>query len=96
MTRPTCTSCKRFTTELGRCDFCHPTVPTEDPVNHPSHYKSEGMEVINVIESFKLPYHLGNCIKYILRAGKKDPSKLLEDLKKAQWYLSRYIDTLTK
>ena len=42
-----------------------------DPLN-PSHYKSEKMEAIDVIESFGLNFHLGNSIKYILRAGKKE------------------------
>lgn len=73
------------------------TIPiSKDPVNHPSHYKSNGIEVIDVIESFKLNYHLGNVIKYICRAGKKDPSKYLEDLKKAAFYLKRNIENLEK
>lgn len=62
-----------------------------DPVNHPSHYTSGKIEVIDFIEDQKLPYHLGNVLKYICRAGKKDPNKTLEDLEKAQWYLDRYI-----
>lgn len=65
-----------------------------DPVNHPEHYTSTGIEVIDIIESFALPYHLGNTIKYILRAGKKDPNKVIEDLQKARWYLDRYITRL--
>lgn len=67
---------------------------TNDPVNHPSHYTWAGIEVIDVIEAFQLTYHLGNCIKYILRAGHKDQNKTLEDLKKARWYLDRYITKL--
>lgn len=63
-----------------------------DVVNHPSHYKSNGMETIDVIESFQLGFHLGNSIKYILRAGKKDSK--IQDLKKAQWYLLREISKL--
>lgn len=62
-----------------------------DPVNHPSHYTDGTIEVINFIEDKKLPYHLGNAIKYICRAGKKDPSKEEEDLRKAVWYIERYI-----
>ena len=42
----------------------------------------------------KLPYHLGNVVKYVARAGKKDPEKTVEDLRKAAWYLNRYIDLL--
>ena len=63
-----------------------------DPVNHPAHYTTGTIEVIDFIEDQKLPYHLGNAIKYICRAGLKDPTKIAEDLKKAIWYIDRYID----
>ena len=66
-----------------------------DPVNHPSHY-TDGIEVIDYIESKHFPYHLGNAIKYISRAGKKNPAETVTDLKKAVWYLNRYIDLLEK
>ena len=65
-----------------------------DPVNHPSHYTDGKIEVIDYIEEKKLGYHLGNCVKYISRAGKKDPTKEIEDLKKAAWYLDRKIKQL--
>lgn len=65
-----------------------------DPVNHPPHYKSpSGIEAIDVIEGFGLGFHLGNVVKYILRAGKKEA--LLQDLRKARWYLDRRIAALT-
>lgn len=69
----------------------------DDPVNHPSHY-TEGhrIEVIEFLEDWMLPFHLANCIKYICRAGRKDPAKTIEDLEKGRWYLSRYIDLLRK
>lgn len=60
-----------------------------DIVNHPPHYKGNGIECIEVIEAFNLGFHLGNSIKYILRAGKKGNRK--EDLMKAMWYLEREI-----
>lgn len=63
-----------------------------DAVNHPSHYTSGKIEVIDFIEDQKLPMHLGNAVKYICRAGKKDPAKIKEDLQKAIWYLQRYVD----
>lgn len=63
----------------------------KDFVNHPSHYTDGGIETIDFIEAKHLPYHLGNTVKYISRAGKKDSAKTLEDLKKAKWYLDRYI-----
>lgn len=62
-----------------------------DPVNHPSHYTDGRIEVIDYIEDKKLGFHLGNAVKYISRAGKKDPSKEIEDLEKAVWYINRYI-----
>lgn len=65
-----------------------------DPVNHPSHYTWSSIEPIDAIEAWQLPYHLGNVVKYVSRAGHKDKSKTLEDLKKANWYLSRYIKML--
>lgn len=61
-----------------------------DLVNHPPHYKSGGLECIDVIEAFGLGFHLGNAVKYILRAGKKGDRT--EDLKKAAWYLSREME----
>lgn len=67
-----------------------------DNVNHPAHYQGNGMEPIDVIEAFSLGFCLGNVIKYICRAGKKDPARNIEDLEKARWYLSREIDALKK
>lgn len=72
-----------------------PEKSKSDPVNHPAHYTDGKIEVIDFIEDKKLPYHLGNCIKYICRAGKKDPGKTIEDLEKARWYLNRYIEKLS-
>lgn len=60
-----------------------------DPVNHPAHYTGGKYECIDFIESWGLGFHLGNAVKYIVRAGKKDPEKKEEDLKKALWYLKR-------
>ena len=63
-----------------------------DMVNHPPHYKAGGIETIDFIEAKALGYHLGNVVKYITRADHK--GNKLEDLKKAQWYLSRAIEKL--
>ena len=60
-----------------------------DPVNHPDHYTDGGYEVIDFIEDHRLGFHYGNAVKYISRAGKKDPEKKKEDLEKAIWYLRR-------
>lgn len=69
-----------------------PTVP--DAVNNPTHYTQGGIEVIDAIEAWSLNFCLGNSVKYIARAGKKDPAKHLEDLRKARWYLDREITNL--
>lgn len=65
-----------------------------EQVNHPSHYTDGKIEVIDFIEDKELGFHLGNSIKYISRAGKKDPNKEIEDLDKALWYLQRRIQNL--
>lgn len=62
-----------------------------DPVNHPPHYKTGGIETIDFIEAKDLNYRLGNVIKYVSRAGRKN-SDPVEDLQKAAWYLSREIE----
>ena len=70
------------------------TTVDNDPVNHPSHYTAGRFETIEVIEDWGLDFCLGNAVKYISRAGKKDPSKEIEDLKKAVWYIERRIKQL--
>lgn len=69
----------------------------DDPVNHPSYYTDSKIEVLDYILDHKLGFLLGNCIKYISRAGKKypgDKAKEIEDLKKARFYLDRRIEQL--
>lgn len=65
-----------------------------DNVNHPAYYTDGKIEVIDFIEDKKLGFNLGNTVKYICRAGKKDPEKTIEDLQKAEWYLRREIQRL--
>ena len=67
-----------------------------DPVNSPAHYNDGKIEVIDYIEDKKLGFCLGNAIKYISRAGKKDPTKEVEDLKKAIWYVERRIKEINE
>jgi hypothetical protein len=76
-----------------------PPTPTRteqqpDMVNHPPHYTVNGIEVIDVIENYKLNYKLGNVVKYVLRADLK--GNRLQDLKKALWYLQREIEQSEK
>jgi len=67
-----------------------------DPINHPTHYTSGKIEVIDFIDDKGLGFCLGNAVKYIGRAGKKDPAKTIEDLQKAVWYINRHIENLQK
>ena len=69
----------------------------EDAVNHPSHYAdgwSNGAEIIDITEH--LNFCRGNAIKYIARAGRKDPDKEIEDLQKAAFYIQREIERLSE
>ena len=71
----------------------------QDPpetVNHPAHYNTSAIEVIDAIEAWELTFNPGNAVKYLARAGKKDPEKTIEDLKKARWYVEREIARLGK
>ena len=73
--------------------------PSENEmVNHPNHYGGEEniYEAIKVIDAWDLGFALGNTVKYISRAGKKNKEKELEDLKKAAWYLEHHINQLEK
>lgn len=74
-------------------------IPTHDDteeelVDHPAHYggKDDPYEAIKVIEAWGLGFHLGNAVKYIARAGKKNPDTEIEDLRKAVWYINRFIE----
>ena len=67
-------------------------ISQHDLVNHPKHYTAGGIETIDFIEAKRLGYNLGNVVKYITRAGHK--GNHLEDLRKAQWYLTREINSL--
>ena len=68
----------------------------KEMVKNPIHYGGADnvYEAIKVIEAWDLGFHLGNTVKYISRAGKKDPAKEIEDLKKAMFYLERKIKNL--
>ena len=63
-----------------------------EKINHPAHYLANGVEVIDFIESHKLGFSDGNAVKYLVRAGKKNPDTEIEDLEKALWYINRLIE----
>jgi hypothetical protein len=65
-------------------------------IHHPQYYggKHNPYEAIKIIEALGLGFHLGNTVKYIVRSGKK--SDELTDLRKAQWYLDRYVEWIER
>lgn len=67
-----------------------------DPVSHPSHYTSHpsGVECITIAKHEN--FCIGNALKYLWRAGRKDPNKTIEDLKKAAQYIQYEIDRITE
>ena len=65
-----------------------------DSVNHPSHYNKGKIEVADFIADQKLNFDRGNAVKYVCRAGSKDPEKEIQDLEKAIWYINHEIKML--
>jgi hypothetical protein len=65
---------------------------SDDEIKWPKHYNTSSIQPIDAIESWKLDFRLANVIKYVARAGKKNPEKTKQDLEKAIWYLNRYIE----
>jgi len=62
-----------------------------DRVSNPEHYTAgRRHEPLDVVEDWCLDYHLGNVVKYISRAGRKD--SMVQDLEKAMFYLTRKIN----
>lgn len=70
----------------------------KEQINHPAHYggQDKPYEAIKVIDALGFSFCLGNTFKYMARAGKKQGAPLLDDLKKAQWYLNHEIERLKK
>ena len=66
-----------------------------DNVNHPNHYcEGRKYEPWDVIVDWQLDYLTGSAVKYLSRAGRKDPSKETEDLRKAVAYIEKRIEML--
>ena len=65
-----------------------------DSINHPKHYTSHpsGIETIQITRHMN--FNRGNAVKYLMRAGLKDPDKEVEDLQKAVWYIQDEIKRL--
>lgn len=94
-----CVRCKRT---LTPSDVGYNTRPDlwndgeNDPVNSPSYYTKGKIEVADFIADQKLNFDRGNAVKYVCRAGSKDPEKEIQDLEKAIWYINHEIKTLTE
>lgn len=68
----------------------------KDSINHPSHYETGKFECIDVMqESLGLEdtkgFCLGNAFKYLYRCRKKHETPV-EDVKKAIWYLGKFLE----
>ena len=69
-----------------------------EQIDHPAHYggADNPYEAIKVIEAWGLGFCLGNTVKYVSRAGRKNGNATVQDLKKARWYLDREIANLER
>lgn len=63
-------------------------------ITHPSHYCFGEYEPVKVIQDWKLNFCLGNVIKYVARAGRKENNSMIQDLEKAKQYLEFEIENL--
>lgn len=69
---------------------------TVDKINSPKHYTVGSIEVIDFLEDQELNFHRATAVKYITRAGIKDPETEIEDLQKALWYIDREVKRILK
>jgi hypothetical protein len=81
--------CAIWQVHVDENDAPTPPSPKSETVDHPAHYNQGQIEVIAVIEDWKLGFHEGNALKYLARYKHKGG---IEDLKKARWYLDRLIE----
>lgn len=73
--------------------WCRMSEP--DPIN-PGYYKRGGIEVADIADAYDLSRWSFNAVKYILRAGRKDPATTIQDLEKSLWYVKREIERVRK
>ncbi len=67
---------------------------SHDKINHPPHYCHGTIECIEYLEDQEFPGHLWNAVQYIARCRWKGSE--IDDVRKAIWYLNRYIQLLEK
>lgn len=87
---------KEYQALMYACGLCEQDTNIHDIIEHPNHYTSGKIEVWDFIIDQKLNYCLGNAVKYISRAGRKNPDKYVEDLQKAIQYLKKEISVYEK
>ncbi len=83
---------------LATLEWDKTSITNNESVEHPEHYggKDNPYEAIKVIEAWDLGFNLGNVVKYVARAGKKEGNNIADELKKAKWYLCREIEKIKK
>lgn len=87
-----CAACRCTKLRDENCRACELDAAKPDLVNRPAHYvEGRTIEPIDVIQDWKLDYCTGQVIKYLSRAGRKEGSSIIEDLRKAEFYLKRLI-----
>ncbi len=69
---------------------------SDETKSSPRHYSTLRPEPIEAIEGWGLTFSVGNAVKYIARAGRKPGESVLDDLRKARWYLDREITRLER
>jgi len=89
-TNETCTRKKTAKSTLVQGSYAY----EGENVDHPSHYNTGRIEVIDAIEAWNLGFNDGNAIKYIARHKHKGDS--IQDIEKAIWYLERHLSILKK
>lgn len=90
----TCVDCEGYKHMAAEGFDIDPDEPENDAVNHPSHYNRGKIEVIDFITDQGFNYARGNAVKYISRAGYKNPDTEIEDLEKARFYIDHEIKRL--
>lgn len=84
-------------TQIKDDEIIYQSAPVaHDPINHPKHYTSHpsGIETIEITRHMN--FNRGNAVKYLMRAGLKDPAKEVEDLQKAAWYIQDEIKRIKR
>lgn len=79
---------------ISNPDVCEEAYKIIKSVDHPSYYNKGKIEVADFIADQKLNFDRGNAVKYVCRAGSKDPEKEIQDLEKAIWYINHEIKML--